>query len=145
MSERPAPSARAGYRAFHTIQTRWMDNDIYGHMNNVVHYSLFDTAVNGWLIGQGVLDIHRGDRIGLVVETGCRYFAEMAFPDVVTAGLRVARLGSSSVRYEVGLFRNDGELAAAEGFFVHVYVDRATRRPAALGAPLRQVLEGIVA
>jgi acyl-CoA thioester hydrolase len=122
-----------------------MDNDIYGHMNNVVHYSLFDTAVNGWLIGQGVLDIHQGAQIGVVVETGCRYFSEMAFPDVVTAGIRVARLGASSVRYEVGLFRNEEDIAAAEGFFVHVYVDRATRRPAPLGEPLRRVLEGISA
>ena len=144
MAERPTPSSRDDYRAFRTITTRWMDNDIYGHMNNVVHYSLFDTAVNGWLIGQRVLDIHGGGQIGLVVETGCRYFAEMAFPDVVTAGIRVARLGSSSVRYEVGLFRNDDESAAAEGFFVHVYVDRATRRPKPLDGRLRAALEGIV-
>jgi acyl-CoA thioester hydrolase len=144
MSARPAPSTRADYRAFYPIQTRWMDNDIYGHMNNVVHYSLFDTAVNGWLIGQGALDIHGGDQIGLVVETGCRYFSEMAFPDMVTAGLRVARLGSSSVRYEVGLFRNDDETAAAEGFFVHVYVERATRRPKELNAKLRGALETIL-
>lgn len=120
-----------------------MDNDLYGHMNNVVHYSLFDTAVNGWLVEKGVLDIHRGDQIGLVVETGCRYFSELAFPDVVTAGLRVARLGSSSVRYEVGLFRNDDASAAAEGFFVHVYVDRAMRRPKPLGDGLRRALEEI--
>ncbi len=144
MSERPTPSSRADYRAFYPVQTRWMDNDIYGHMNNVVHYSLFDTAVNGWLIGQGALDIHGGDQIGLVVETGCRYFAEMAFPDMVTAGLRVARLGSSSVRYEVGLFRNDDDAAAAEGFFVHVYVERATRRPKELNAKLRGALETIL-
>lgn len=143
MSERPTPSRRADYRAFRTITTRWMDNDIYGHMNNVVHYSLFDSAVNGWLIEQDVLDIHGGDQIGLVVETGCRYFAEMAFPDVVTAGIRVARLGTSSVRYEVGLFRNDDEMAAAEGFFVHVYVERQSRRPQPLNAPLRAALEGI--
>jgi acyl-CoA thioester hydrolase len=120
-----------------------MDNDIYGHMNNVVHYSLFDTAVNGWLIGEGVLDIHSGGQIGLVVETGCRYFSEMAFPDAVTAGIRVARLGASSVRYEVGLFRNDEDVAAAEGFFIHVYVDRATRRPMPLDEPLRRALERI--
>lgn len=145
MAQRPSPSTRDDYRAFRTIATRWMDNDIYGHMNNVVHYSLFDTAVNGWLIEQGVLDIHGGERIGLVVETGCRYFAEMAFPDVVTAGIRVARLGSSSVRYEVGLFRNDDAVAAAEGFFVHVYVDRATRRPAPLDGRLRAALEAIAA
>ncbi|MCO6391552.1 acyl-CoA thioesterase [Aliihoeflea aestuarii] len=120
-----------------------MDNDIYGHMNNVVHYSLFDTAVNGWLIAEGVLDIHKGDQIGLVVETGCRYFAELAFPDVVHAGIRVAKLGNSSVRYEVGLFRNDERQAAAEGFFVHVYVDAATRRPTPLNSALRAKLESI--
>ena len=142
---RPAPSARSAYRAFRTLTTRWMDNDVYGHMNNVVHYSLFDTAVNGWLIEKGVLDIHGGDQIGLVVETGCRYFSEMAFPDVVTAGLRVARLGGSSVRYEVGLFRNDEDIAAAEGFFVHVYVDGRTRRPKPLGDALRGALEEISA
>ena len=108
---RPDPSPRADYRAFRSLTTRWADNDIYGHMNNVVHYALFDTAVNEWLIGQGVLDIRGGDQVGLVVETGCKYFAEMAFPDVVTAGIRVAKLGTSSVRYEVGLFRNDDESA----------------------------------
>lgn len=113
-------------------------------MNNVVHYSLFDTAVNVWLIDQGVLDIHGGEQIGLVVETGCRYFGELAFPDLVTAGLRVARLGTSSVRYEVGLFRNDDEEAAAEGFFVHVYVDRKTRRPKPLNQGLRSALEALV-
>jgi acyl-CoA thioester hydrolase len=143
MSDRPTPGARDAYRAFRAIQTRWMDNDVYGHMNNVVHYSLFDTAVNGWLVEQGVLDIHAGDQIGLVVETGCRYFGELAFPDIVTAGLRVARIGSSSVRYEVGLFRNDDDSAAAEGFFVHVYVDRMSRRPKPLGASLRTALETI--
>lgn len=145
MAARPVPAERSAYRAFRTITTRWMDNDIYGHMNNVVHYSLFDTAVNGWLIGAGALDIHGGDQIGLVVETGCRYFGELAFPDVVTAGIRVAQIGSSSVRYEVGLFRNDEEVAAAEGFFIHVYVDRQTRRPKPLNAALRAALEAILA
>jgi len=145
MSERPSPSSRHAYKAFRTISTRWMDNDIYGHMNNVVHYSLFDTAVNGWLIGEGVLDIHGGDQIGIVVETGCRYFSELAFPDTVTAGIRVTKLGTSSVRYEVGLFRNEEETAAAEGFFVHVYVDRETRRPKALNDRLRTALSAIAA
>lgn len=145
MSERPTPSSRHDFRAFRTIATRWMDNDLYGHMNNVVHYSLFDTAVNGWLIERGVLDIHRGEQIGLVVETGCRYFSEMAFPDMITAGIRVVRLGSSSVRYEVGLFRNEEKTTAAEGFFIHVYVDRATRRPTQLDPSLRAALEGIKA
>ncbi len=136
-------STRADYRTFRTITTRWMDNDAYGHMNNVVHYSLFDTAVNGWLIENGVLDIYRGAQIGLVVETGCRYFAEMAFPDTIHAGIRVAKLGNSSVRYEIGLFRNDEDVAAAEGFFVHVYVDAGTRRPAPLDPALRTLLESI--
>lgn len=143
MREKSAPGMRGDYRAFRTLTTRWMDNDIYGHMNNVVHYSLFDAAVNGWLIEQDVLDIHRGQQIGLVVETGCRYFSGMAFPDLVTAGLRVSRLGSTSVRYEVGLFRNDDMAAAAEGFFVHVYVDRVSRRPASLAEPLRAALEAL--
>ncbi len=129
MSERAAPAMRADYKAFRQIETRWMDNDIYGHMNNVVHYSLFDTAVNGWLVDAGLLNLRDGGHIGLVVETGCKYFSEMMFPDRITAGIRVARIGSSSVRYEIGLFRNDEEMASAEGFFIHVYVDRQTRRP----------------
>jgi acyl-CoA thioester hydrolase len=135
------PSNRGQYRVFRTITTRWMDNDVYGHLNNVVHYSLFDTAVSGWLLEQGLIHPHRGDQIGLVVETGCRYFAELSFPDVITAGIRVSKLGTSSVRYEVGLFGGDNEAAAAEGFFVHVYVDRATRRPAPLHGRLRNTLE----
>ncbi|MCV0397908.1 MAG: acyl-CoA thioesterase [Rhizobiaceae bacterium] len=145
MTDRTAPPSRVDFRVFRPITTRWMDNDIYGHMNNVVHYSLFDTAVNGWLIERGVLDIKAGDQIGLVVETGCRYHAELAFPDLVTAGIRVARLGTSSVRYEVGLFRNDETEAAAEGFFVHVYVDRVSRRPKALAERLRATLEEALA
>jgi len=143
MAARPAPSARSAYPVFRTIGTRWLDNDIYGHMNNVVHYSLFDSAVNGWLIENGVLDIHGGERIGMVVETGCRYFAELAYPDTVTAGLRVASIGTSSVRYEIGLFRNASDKAAAEGFFVHVYVDRASRRPEPLPDSFRRLLSTI--
>ncbi|MBO6717714.1 MAG: acyl-CoA thioesterase [Rhizobiaceae bacterium] len=147
MNDAPArkpPSRRADYATFRTITTRWLDNDLYGHMNNVVHYSLFDTAVNGWLIEKEVLDIHAGEQIGLVVETGCRYHAELSFPDTVHAGIRVARLGGSSVRYEVGLFRNDDDTAAAEGFFIHVYVDRQTRRPMPLNDRLRAALETLV-
>ena len=140
MEERPKPSRRSAYRVFRTFATRWLDNDIYGHMNNAVHYSLFDTTVNGWLIENGLLDIHGGEHIGLVVETGCRYFAELAFPDEVTAGLRVGRIGNSSVRYEIGLFPNGREEAAAEGFFVHVYVDRASRRPQPLAEEMRRIL-----
>jgi len=139
------PTTRPDYRAFRRIPTRWMDNDVYGHINNVVHYSLFDTAVNGWLVDRDVLDFAGGEQVGLVVETGCRYFAEMAFPDVVTAGIRVTRLGTSSVRYEVGLFRNDEAWASAEGHFIHVYVDRTTRRPAPLNEDLRRALKTIAA
>ncbi len=143
MRDRLPPGRRADYRAFRTIQTRWMDNDAYGHLNNVVHYSLFDTAVNAFLIERGALDFRDGAQIGLVVETGCRYHSEIAFPDTVDAGIRVARLGSSSVRYEVGLFRNDADVAAAEGFFVHVYVDRGTRRPMPFTDVLRRALAEI--
>lgn len=138
-----APSTRDRYKVFRTLTTRWMDNDAYGHLNNVVHYSLFDTAVNAWLIEQGLLDVAASATIGLVVETGCRYFAEMAYPDRVTAGIAVARLGTSSVRYEIGLFREDETTASAEGFFVHVYVDRATRRTSAIPQPLREAFARI--
>jgi len=140
-----APHPRAGYRHFLTIPTRWMDNDVYRHVNNVVYYSYFDTAVNHYLIEQGVLDIEHSPVIGLVVETACQYFAPLAFPDVVNAGLRVGKLGTSSVRYEIGIFRNGEDSASAQGHFVHVYVDRATRRPAPLSADLRGALEKILA
>ena len=126
------------------IPTRWMDNDVYGHVNNVVYYAFFDTVVNGYLIDQGALAIDTSPVIGLVVETQCRYFAPVAFPDRVTAGLRVVRMGNSSVRYEVGLFRNEESLAAAQGHFVHVYVDRATRRPVSLPAALKTALAPLV-
>ena len=142
---KPQPEGRGGYKAFRTISTRWMDNDAYGHVNNVVYYSWFDTAVNGWLIEQGVLDIHGGASIGLVIETQCNYFAPIAFPQTVEAGLRVARLGSSSVRYEVGLFIQGEPTTAAKGHFVHVYVDRASRRPQPLPAALRAALESLQA
>lgn len=144
MADRPAPSKRTDYADFYVIQTRWMDNDVYGHMNNVIHYSLFDTAVNGWLIKRGLLDPRKSETFGLVVETGCRYFAEMAFPDEVAAGIRVSKLGTSSVRYEVGLFRNDEEIASAEGFFVHVYVDAAARRPAPIDDTRREALQTLM-
>ena len=136
--------ARSGYRHFQIIPTRWMDNDAYGHVNNVVYYSYFDTVVNQYLIEAGALVIESSPVIGLVVETGCRYFAPITFPDRVEAGLRVARLGNSSVRYEVGLFRNDDPEPAASGHFVHVYVDRETRRPTPLPDALRAVLTPLV-
>lgn len=131
---------RAAYRAWRDIPTRWMDNDAYGHVNNVVYYSWFDTAVNAWLIEAGLLDIHHGNPIGLVVETGCRYHRSVAFPETITAGLRIARLGNSSIRWEVGLFSAGHDTPAAAGFFVHVYVDRETRRPMPLPAPWRDRL-----
>lgn len=143
--QKPVPDLRAAYRHFQRIPTRWIDNDVYGHVNNVVYYSYFDTVVNQYLIEQQVLDIERSAVIGLVVETQCRYFAPIRFPDVVHAGLRVARLGNSSVRYEIGLFRNDEDPASAQGHFVHVYVDRATRRATALPGPLRNALERLLA
>ncbi|WP_103045277.1 thioesterase family protein [Comamonas faecalis] len=141
--QRPTAQVRSAYKAFRTLTTRWMDNDVYGHVNNVVYYSWFDTAVNAYLIEQGVLDIHRGETIGLVVETQCHYFAPLAFPQVIEAGLRVARLGSSSVRYEVGLFAQGEALSAACGHFVHVYVGREDRRPRPLPRPLREVLQAL--
>jgi len=140
---REAFRPRSAYRHFRTITTRWMDNDVYGHVNNVVHYSWFDTAVNAYLIEAGVLDIHGGQTIGLVVETGCRYARSIAYPETVEAGIRAAHVGSSSVRYEVGLFTAGHEEAAAEGFFIHVYVDRATRRPAPLPDAFRAALAEI--
>ena len=140
-SSRPLPEARSAYRVFRSIGTRWMDNDVYGHVNNVVYYSWFDTAVNAWLIEQGALDIHEGEVIGLVIETQCNYFEPLAFPQIVHAGLRVGHLGRSSVRYEVGLFGNNGATTAAAGHFVHVYVDRQTRRPVPLPPSLKSVLE----
>ena len=135
---------RADHRHFLTIPTRWMDNDVYDHVNNVVYYSDFGTVVNQHLIDAGALVIESSPVIGLVVETGCRYFAPVTFPDRIEAGLRVARLGTSSVRYEAGLFRNDDPTPAASGHFIHVYVDRQTRRPVPLPGPLRAALVPLV-
>ncbi len=139
-AHRPSASPRSDYLAFIPITSRWADNDVYGHVNNVVYYAWFDTAVNGHLIEQGALDIHSGEVIGLVVETQCHYFSPIAFPSRVTAGIRVANVGTSSVRYEVGLFADDEALSAARGHFVHVYVDRATRKPAPLPLALREAV-----
>jgi len=136
---------RADFRAFREITTRWMDNDVYGHVNNVVYYSFFDTAVNQHLIEQGALDPERSPEIGLVVETRCRYFAPLSFPDRVTAGVRVARLGTTSIAYEIALFRDDQTEAAAQGGFVHVYVDRETRRPTPVPERVRAAVAGLIA
>lgn len=131
MTARTQPDARDAYPRFVALTTRWMDNDVYGHLNNVVYYSLFDTAVNRLLIEAGALDLHGGDVIGLVVETHCNFFESLAFPQAIEAGVRVAHQGRSSVRYEIGLFADGAERCAARGHFVHVYVDRDSRRPVA--------------
>ncbi|MFN3303215.1 MAG: acyl-CoA thioesterase [Roseateles sp.] len=131
MSERPQPDLRESYARFVPLTTRWMDNDVYGHLNNVVYYSLFDTAVNRLLIEGGALDLRAGGVIGLVVETHCNFFESLAFPQRIEAGVRVAHQGRSSVRYEIGLFAEGAPRCAARGHFVHVYVDRDRRRPVA--------------
>jgi acyl-CoA thioester hydrolase len=140
MSEKPSPHPRTDYKYFRGISTRWMDNDVYGHVNNVTYYSYFDTIVNGYLIEQGALDIAKSAVIGLVVTTQCHYFSPITFPDIVLGALRVGHLGRSSVRYEIALFRNDEQAASAQGHFIHVYVDRATNRPVALPDPLKAAL-----
>jgi acyl-CoA thioester hydrolase len=141
---RPVPTTRAAYPHFRSINTRWSDNDLYGHVNNVVYYSYFDTVVNEYLIRHGVLDLELSKTIGLVVETHCSYFASLAFPERIDAGLRVAWLGSTSVRYEVGIFSAGSEQPAAQGHFVHVYVDRESRRPVSLPETLVAALKPLV-
>lgn len=134
-------SSKQDYKHITPIQTRWMDNDVYAHVNNVVYYSFFDTIVNGYLVSEGALNIECSDVIGLVVETQCNYFAPIAFPDQLDGALRIAKIGTSSVRYEIGIFKTGDETPAAEGHFIHVYVDRKTRRPTTLPASLRGALE----
>jgi acyl-CoA thioester hydrolase len=135
--------SRSDFRHFEAVGTRWMDNDVYGHVNNVVYYSWFDTAVNRFLITNGVLDIERSAVIGLVIETQCNYFSSVAFPDQIWTGVTVTKLGNSSVRYDVGIFRNDEDIASAQGHFVHVYVDRESRKPTAIPAEMRTLLSTI--
>jgi acyl-CoA thioester hydrolase len=134
---------RDGYRVFRSIPTRWMDNDVYGHVNNVAYYSYFDTAVNGWLIEATGTDIRALPAIGVVVETGCRYFSEVSFPDVLELGLGLERLGNSSVVYRLGLFRQGQPLASAVGRFVHVYVDAVTRRPVPVPPAIRAAIASL--
>lgn len=145
MAERAPFRPRGVYRNYRTIATRWMDNDVYGHVNNTVYYSWFDTAVNAYLVDAGVLDMMGGSEIALVVETGCRYARPVAFPDMVDAGIRTVHTGTSSVRYEVGLFPAGSTTAAAEGFFVHVLVDRNTLRPTPFPSAWREALMAIAA
>lgn len=135
---------RSGYCHFLSIPTRWMDNDIYGHVNNVVYYAWFDTVINEYLIREGGLDIHGGAVVGYCVESTCRYHRPVAFPETIDAGLRVAQLGNSSVRYEVGLFRQGEDKPAARGHFVHVFVDRARDKPTAIPQNLRACLERLL-
>ena len=137
---RPVPRGRESYRWFMTIATRWADNDAYGHVNNTVYYQWFDTAVNAWLVEAGLLDIDKGDPIGLVVETGCSYFAPLSFPGDVEVGIAVERLGSSSVSYRIGVFGADSAEPSAQGHFTHVYVGRESRRPTSLPAEWRAKL-----
>jgi acyl-CoA thioester hydrolase len=143
MTEPLAAAVRGAYPAFLAIPTRWMDNDTYGHVNNVTYYSYFDTVVNEHLVRAGDLDIRHGDAIGIVVETACRFHQPLSFPEVIDAGLRVARIGHSSVTYEIALFRAGDEDAAATGRFVHVWVDRASRRPVAVPPRIRSALEAL--
>ena len=139
-----AAETRERYPHFLSIPTRWIDNDIYGHVNNVRYYEYFDTVINRYLIEAGGLDIHGGGVIGIAVETMCRFHRSLVFPDVVDAGLRVGKLGTSSVRYEVGLFRAGEPAPAATGHFVHVFVERASQRPTPIPAPLRSALEALL-
>jgi len=143
MAEHTA-ARRGDYPHFLTIPTRWMDNDIYGHVNNVVYYSYFDTVINDYLIHQGGLDIHAGPVIGVCAESSCRYRAAFCFPESVDAGLRVAELRNRAVRYDIGLFKQGAGDAAAEGSFVHVFVDRASMRPVEIPAVIRAALDRLM-
>ena len=141
---RPERATRADFRHFTPIQTRWADNDVYGHANNVVYYAWFDTAVNGWLVEQGYLDIATSPVVSLVVETGCRYFESVGFPDALEAGLAVERLGTSSIVYAIGIFRRGAAQAVAQGRFVHVTVDRASQRPVPIPPAMRAGLAALI-
>ena len=144
MAERAGPRRRADYRFFSAIATRWEDNDIYGHVNNVVYYSFFDTAVGRYMLHEAGLDPWGDTVVGLVVETGCRYHRSMAFPDLVQVGLRVAHLGNSSVRYEIGIFRNEEDGSCADGHFVHVFVAREGQRPVRIPERIRTALQRLL-
>lgn len=135
------PAHRSDFRTWARYATRWADNDAYGHVNNIVYYSWFDSAVNGWLVEQGLLDIEAGDPIALVVDTRCSYFSPLAFPQDVEVGLALAELGRSSMRYRIGIFAPHSDTAAAQGEFVHVLVDRLGRRPVEIPAQWREALE----
>jgi len=137
------PSNRSEYNYFTKVSTRWNDNDIYGHMNNIIYYALFDTAVNKWLINNNLIDIKNGKNIGLIVQSGCDYFSSFSYPDDIDAGIRVTKIGTSSVRYEVGLFKETEQNASADGFFIHVYVDRKTNIPLPIDYNFNKALDTI--
>ena len=141
---RTPPPSRFDYQRFAEIGTRWDDNDIYGHLNNTVHYRIFDTVINSFLLEQGILDFRDGEQVFLIIETGCQYFAELAYPDKIDAGYRVAHLGTSSVRYEIGLFRQGEDSAAAAGHFIHVNVDKKSRAPQPINAQARACLTALM-
>ena len=138
------PSNRSEYNHFILLGTRWNDNDIYGHMNNVIYYELFDTAVNKWLLTNNLLDIQNGKNIGLIVKSGCDFFSSFAYPEDIDAGIRVTKIGTSLVRYEVGLFRKNQQLSSADGFFIHVYVDRETNKPLPLDYTFKKALDTLL-
>ena len=144
MSDRPTPPTRANFPVFRQITTRWMDNDLYGHVNNATYYSFLDTIVSGHLVDEGFITPGKSPVIGLAVSSNCAYFAPVSFPELVTGGLRVDRLGNTSVTYGVGIFRDDEQEAAALGQFTHVYVDAESRRPVPLPARLREICEALV-
>ena len=140
---RQNPTNRSDYNYFSKTNTRWNDNDIYGHLNNVIYYELFDTAVNKWLIKNNLIDIKNGNNIGLIVQSGCNYFSSFEYPEDIDAGIRVTKIGNSSVRYEVGLFKSNDDLASADGFFIHVYVDRVSNKPINLDYEFKKKLDTI--
>ena len=140
---RQNPTNRSDYNHFSKMSTRWNDNDIYGHLNNVIYYELFDTAVNKWLIKNNLIDIKNGNNIGLIVQSGCNYFSSFEYPEDIDAGIRVTKIGNSSVRYEIGLFKPSDDLASADGFFIHVYVNRGSNKPITLDYEFKKKLDTI--
>jgi acyl-CoA thioester hydrolase len=143
-NQKLTPPTRSDFVAFEEIHSRWMDNDAYGHINNVVYYSFFDTAVNRYLIERNVLNVLKSEAIGFVIETQCKYFSPIAYPDLIHVGLKVIHLGNSSVKYEVAIFKNDDDIASAAGNFVHVYVNRSTNKPTPIPQNVREILAGLI-
>lgn len=144
MKDNPKQERREHYRHYLQIPTRWRDNDVYHHVNNVIYYEFFDTVINGYLMEMGGLDFSSGDSVGFAVETHCQFLKPIRFPEIVEAGLRVGKLGNSSVRYEIGIFKADEPDPAAVGYFVHVFVDRETNQPTRITGTLRQAMEALL-